>query len=97
MRRVISLAVLLIVFATSLAFAVLNTEPVELDYYFGAWHLPLALLIGIAIVIGAALGVLASIGMVLRSKREAARLRKEVQYTTDNPTNMRAVPINEVS
>lgn len=96
MRRVIRLTILLIVFVASLSFAVLNTQSVELDYYFGAWHIPLALLIGIAIVVGAVLGILASVGMILKSKRETARLRKEVQCTTDKPTNMRAVPINEL-
>lgn len=97
MKRMVRLIVLLTVFAVSLSFAVLNTEPVELDYYFGAWHIPLALVIGVCIVIGAGLGLIASIGMVLKSKREAARLRKEVQSATEIPSNMRAVPLNEVS
>ena len=65
MKRIITFALLLLVALLGLSFALMNAEPVRLDYYFGTLQAPLSLVVVIALIIGAGLGVLASMGIVL--------------------------------
>jgi uncharacterized integral membrane protein len=73
----------ILVFAIVLAFALKNIDPVAVRFYLGSeWHAPLAIVLLIAFVLGAAAGVLASLGLVLRKRREIASLRKQVRALT---------------
>lgn len=96
MLKIIRFLFLLLVFVFSLAFTVLNTNSVQVNYHFGSWELPLALVIGITLVTGALLGVMASIGLVFKLKRQIAKLRREVERTTpNNAGDVRLVPIQD--
>jgi uncharacterized integral membrane protein len=53
-----------------LGFAVKNSDPDTVYYYFGAeWRAPLVFVMFVCVVAGAALGVLAVIGQVFRPRR----------------------------
>ena len=75
--RAITWTIRLVIFLFLLAFAVKNTEPVTLRWFFDvAWQAPLiALLLGF-LVAGAALGATAMLGGWLRQRRELQRLRR---------------------
>ncbi|HQU15384.1 MAG: hypothetical protein B7Z66_08540 [Chromatiales bacterium 21-64-14] len=93
MVRIVGFVVLVVVVAVALSFAVLNAGVVPLNFYFGTRHVPLALALVLAVVIGAVLGVVASLGMVLRSKREVLRLRRTARQVEAELENLRTLPI----
>lgn len=76
MARIFSLILFLAVLVIGLAFAVLNAEPVMLNYYFGSREVPLSMLLVLALILGAILGVLGSLFKVVRLRRENARLAR---------------------
>lgn len=93
MSKLIYTVLILAVILFGVVFAVLNAESVQLNYYFGSQQLPLSLAIVIAMLIGAILGVLASINLILRSRREVSRLRKTTAMAEKEIANLRAIPI----
>ena len=57
-------------FLILLGFAVKNSDPVSVYYYFGAeWRAPLVFVMLVCVVAGVALGVLAVLGQVFRQLR----------------------------
>jgi len=95
MKRIITFALLLLVSLLGLSFALINAEPVTLDYYFGTLQAPLSLVVVLAIIIGAGLGVLASLGIVVGQKRELARLRKSAKIAEEEVANLRSLPLKD--
>lgn len=95
MKRIISFLVLLLAAILAIGFAVLNADSVELNYYFGSSQAPLSLLLVLAVVVGAVLGVLASVGMLVRARRNNARLRKHVDLSRREVMNLRAIPLRD--
>ena len=93
MSKIIYASIILIVILLGVIFAVLNAEPIQLNYYFDSLNLPLSLAMIVAMFIGAILGVLASIGVILRCRKEMAKLRKATEVAEKEITNLRAIPI----
>ena len=68
----------LALFFVALTFAVKNTDSVTVRYYLGAeWQAPLIFVILVVFCLGAIAGVIASLGHVIRLRRELSRLRKQ--------------------
>ena len=78
--RLVKFLLILLIMALGTALALLNGEPVRLDYYFGQVEAPLALVIAGAVAVGALLGLLASLGRVFRAKHESAQWRRRAQH-----------------
>ena len=93
--RLVRIGFFLLVFFLSLYFGVLNSHSVLLRYYHGETEAPLALVMMVAILIGALFGVIASLGMVVKSKRELARMRKTMSLTEKELANLRSLPLKE--
>jgi len=74
----------------ALVFALLNSQPVQFNYYFGRWEQPLALLLAVTMAMGALLGVMVSLGMVLKSKRQSSLLRKNADIAEKELAKLRA-------
>ena len=73
----ITWTVRLAIFLFLLAFAVKNTEPVTLRFFFDlAWQAPLVALLLAFFVAGAALGAAAMLGGWLRQRRELQRMQR---------------------
>jgi lipopolysaccharide assembly protein A len=78
--QILTWAVRLILFIVLLAFAVKNTDPVTLRFYFDlAWQGPLVVALFGVLAIGALFGLAATIGPLMRQRREIARLRRELR------------------
>ncbi len=92
MGRIIRLILLLALLIVALGFALLNAESVQVDYYMGKLSVPLSLALVVVLAIGAIIGMIASLGMVLRAKRQNAKLRKQVKNTEKEVTDLRALP-----
>jgi putative membrane protein len=93
MSKLIYTVIVLAVILFGIIFAILNAENVQLNYYFGSKQLPLSLAIVLSMIVGAILGVLASINLILRSRKEIARLRKASEIAEKEIANLRAIPI----
>jgi len=74
-------ALRLLVFIAVLMFALKNTEPVAVKFYadYVLQNVPLIVVMLAAFVVGAFFGLLLAVPAVMRRRREAARLRREVE------------------
>jgi len=76
--RMVTWTIRLALFLLLLVFAVRNTEPVTLRFWFDqAWQAPLVMVLLAFFAAGALLGLAAMLGVTLRQRREIARLRRE--------------------
>ena len=65
-------------FVLVLTFAVRNTDPVTVRYYFGGeWQTPLIFVMLVAFCAGVAVGLAAGMAQLFRQRRELAALRRE--------------------
>jgi lipopolysaccharide assembly protein A len=68
----------LTLFVLMLAFAVRNTDPVTVRYYFGGeWQTPLVFALLVAFCAGVAIGLAAGMTQLIRQRREIAALKRE--------------------
>ena len=95
MKRIIIITILVLVALIGLSFALMNAEPVTLNYYFGKLQAPLSLVMVIVLALGAVMGVLASMWVVVAQKREMAKLRKAAKITEKEITNLRSLPMKD--
>jgi len=93
MSKILYAAAILVLLLLGIIFAILNAETIQLNYYFGSQQIPLSLAIMLAMFVGALLGVLASIGVIMKSRRELSRLRKAATIAEKEIANLRAIPI----
>ncbi len=78
--RLLTWAVRVAAFILLLAFAVKNTEPVALRFYFDlAWQAPLISLLLAFFAAGALIGLAAVLTTVLRQRREIQQLRRDAR------------------
>jgi len=91
--RFLTWAVRLILFIVLLAFAVKNTDPVTLHFYFDlAWQGPLVVALFAVLALGALFGVAATVGPLMRQRREIARLRRDVRQSGQSTTRESQIP-----
>jgi len=68
------------VFVVALLFAIKNTDPVTLQFYFEqSWQAPLVFVVLASFAVGAAFGVLACVPPMVRQHRTLAGLQKELR------------------
>lgn len=97
MRRLILIVVLVIIVALGLSFAMLNTEDAPLNYYFGQASLPMSVWMVIGLIMGAVLGALSTMGVVWRQRRELSRLRRRVNESQKEVSELRKLPIRNTT
>ncbi|MCB5195028.1 LapA family protein [Deefgea salmonis] len=74
-------------FVMLFGFAMHNANPVTLNFFFNyVWHAPLALILLVFFVSGAVIGLLASLGQVIRLRRELVAIRKEKRQPINSST-----------
>ena len=77
--RLLGWALRVLVFAVLLGFAMKNTAPVTVRYYFGtAWQAPLVVVLLIVFVVGTGAGILASLGYLLKQRKQIAQLKRQI-------------------
>ena len=78
MTRILLLLLKTVLFLLLLGFAFKNTDSVVVHYFPGAeWQAPLVLVLLVFFGIGIAAGVTASLGIIVRQRREILGLRRE--------------------
>ena len=93
MLRLIYLSITLVVIILGVAFAVLNADSVQLNYYLGSIELPLSLVLVMAMIAGALLGIFASLTLIIGSRRKATKLKHSVEVAEKEILNLRNIPI----
>ncbi len=88
----------LLLFFAALTFAVKNTDVVTVRYYLGLqWQAPMIFVILVVFCAGVVAGVLASLGPVVRLRREILRLRKQVRESAVTAVPVEPVPPSQVA
>jgi putative membrane protein len=93
--RIFSFLVILIVLILGVTFAVMNAEPVSINYYLNTSKIPLSLLLVLVIGIGAFIGWLTGLWMWLRLKTENFRLHHQIKTLEKELAQLRTQPLNE--
>lgn len=79
--RVLLWAFRILIFLFLFAFALKNTDPVNVRFFFEtSWQAPLVMVVLTFFAAGALLGVLALLGTVFSLRRENGRLRRELKH-----------------
>lgn len=84
----------ILVFLFLFAFALKNTDPVSVRFFFdAAWQAPLVIVVLAFFAAGALLGTLSLLGSIFALRREAGRLRRELkQLQAATPADQPASP-----
>jgi len=93
--RYIVWALRLLVFIAVLMFALRNTEPVNVNFYadYVIQNVPLIVVMLVAFVLGAVFGLLLTVPASLRRRREAIRLRRELDRIQATGGDAAAAPV----
>ena len=76
--RILLLLLKTVVFLLLLGFAFKNTDSVVVHYFPGAeWQAPLVVVLLVSFGIGIAVGATASLGIIIRQRREILGLKRE--------------------
>ena len=95
MKRIVYFILFLILAVLGIVFGVRNSQIVQFDYYLGTIETYLSFALVLALALGAGLGVFASMAMLIRAKREIARLKKSAEISAKEVTNLRTIPISD--
>ena len=84
--RILLLPLKIGLFLLMLAFAFKNTDSVVVHYFADAqWQAPLVLVLLLAFGAGIAAGVMASLGIIVRQRREILGLKREARSHARGP------------
>ena len=97
MKRIFYTILAILVLLIGIAFAILNRQSVELNYYFGLkWSGPLSMALLAVFAFGVVAGYIASLRTVVRMQRQLVQARKEIRQIEQEVINLRALPIKDV-
>jgi len=95
MGRLLGFLFLVVLVVLGLSFAVLNSQPVSLNYYFGYREIPLSMIVVLSLAGGAVIGVLVSAGLILRMKTQTRQLRRKLRNAEKDSDQLRVLPAEE--
>lgn len=95
MVRLLGFLFLIVLVALGLSFAVLNADPVTLNYYFGFLEVPLSMIVVVSLVAGALIGVLVSMGSLLRLRQTSARLKRQLHAAQRDADRVTILPARD--
>jgi len=95
MGRLIGFLFLVALVVIGLSFAVLNSQPVSLNYYFGYRDIPLSMIVVLSLAAGAIIGVLVSLGMILKLRAQLAQVRRKLRHAAKDADQLRVLPVKE--
>lgn len=93
--RIFSYVLLVVILIIGISFAVLNSDPVSINYYVGIFKLPLSFLIVLTFAVGCLIGLVAGMAMVLRLKSQNYRLKTRIKLAEKEVSNLRTMPLQD--
>lgn len=91
--RIFSYLFMLLLILFGVSFAILNAEPVLINFYIGTQTLPLSLLLVLALFFGVALGLIVSLFLSIKYSSSNAKLRHRLKLAEAEISNLRAIPV----
>jgi lipopolysaccharide assembly protein A len=91
--KVMSMLLMVAIFAFGLMFSIFNPGKVPFDYFFGQADIALSLLLLGVFVMGVVLGVSAMMLVLWREKHRSRRVSKQLHQAQKEVDNLRSVPI----
>jgi putative membrane protein len=92
MARLLGFLLLVILVVLGLSFAVLNSQPVALNFYFGSRDIPLSMIVVVSLAAGAVTGVLFSLGTIVRLKHRTGSLHRRLRAAQKEADQARILP-----
>lgn len=93
--RIITYFLVFIIIFFGITFAVLNSNPVSVNYYVGENELPLSWLLAIAFAIGCLVGILVGFYLLIKANLKNYRLRQRLSLAEKEIENLRAIPLQD--
>ncbi|MEJ2609049.1 MAG: LapA family protein [Candidatus Thiodiazotropha sp.] len=93
--RFIKLFLLILIMIFGVVLAMLNSDSVQINYYFSSRDLPLSLVLTVVFGLGVVLGVLSGMGRVVGLKREIHNLKRRSELVNKEVNNLRTLPLKE--
>jgi putative membrane protein len=94
--KLLGIVIITLIALVVAVFTVLNAEPVELNFYYAKTAYPLSVVIVVVLIVGAVLGVMACLRVIVRLKRENARIKKQIELTEQEVANLRRLPLRDI-
>ena len=91
--RIFTYFILLLVVLFGITFALLNAEPIIINYYIGTTESPLSLLLVIAFVAGGFLGMVVCLLPYFHLKSKNRQMRRRLKLLEEEVTNLRTMPL----
>lgn len=86
---------ILIIVVFGMSFAILNSESVNIDYYFNQATISLSLLLVLAFAFGCLIGMTASLWLLIKSKMKNYKLRQRLTLAEKEIQNLRSIPLQD--
>ena len=96
MRRVITIAIFIIIFSIGAAFSAINLNPITINYYLGSVAIPLSIMVILSLVAGIIIGAIAIYITSLRLRYENSRLQKKLFLSEQEVNSLRILPIKDI-
>lgn len=93
--RIFTYLFMLLIILFGISFAVLNAEPVLINFYIGTSKLPLSLLLILALFVGVALGLIVTLFFMLKYRRSYHQLKYRLKTAEKEISNLRAIPVKD--
>ena len=93
--KLFSYIIILLILIFGISFAVLNADPVTVNYYIGKEQLPLSLLLSLAFGAGLFIGIITMGFTVLRMKVRTCRYKKKLKLAEKEIDNLRVIPVKD--
>jgi lipopolysaccharide assembly protein A len=93
--RILSYILLIIIILLGITFALINHNPVTVNYYLGEVSLPLSFVLVFAFVSGCLLGLIVGLSILIKLKLKNYRLQQQLKVTEKEVENLRAIPLQD--
>lgn len=95
--RLLRYILFIIILLLALSFALLNANPVSINYYLGTSQIPLSILLVFSFGIGCIIGLLVSMSWYLRSKWHNRKLHQRLELVEKELANLRTMPLKDIA
>jgi len=95
MYRLLLLILMLVVVLFGVVFHLRNDQLVVLDYLVGSREYYFSIWLVFAFAIGAILGLVSSLPVIIKTRRENARLMRRIKIGEKEINNLRVLPLKE--
>jgi putative membrane protein len=93
--RVITYLIAIFILLFGITFAILNAEPVSINYYVAQRTMPLSLLLVMTFIFGCLIGLMATFVIYIKQKSQIHHLKHRIKTMEKEITNLRIIPLRD--